>query len=342
MKTSIFDFYIPDELIAKYPSKKRSDSRLLVYHRAKDEVIDSFTKNISDFLNDNHFLVFNNSRVIPARLIVRRESDNRKGELLVLKIIDGRSIEALSDKAKKYNDGSFVILPDNSRAYIEKTLDDGIKLIKSDNEIFNVEYFDRFGLIPLPPYIKRKEEKSIDRERYQTVYSTIYGSSAAPTAGLHFDDKIFKSLEDKKIGHAYVSLHVGLGTFKPIYTENIEDHKIHSEDFFIDEVNAKKINKAISDNKTIIPVGTTSLRTLETTIIDNKIKSGYGSSSLYIYPPYNFKIAGGLITNFHTPKSSLIVLVSAMIGVNKIKEIYEYAIQKKYRFFSYGDAMLIL
>jgi S-adenosylmethionine:tRNA ribosyltransferase-isomerase len=342
MKTSIFDFDIPDELIAKYPSEKRSDSRLLVYNRQTDEVIDSFTKNISDFLDENNFLVFNNSRVVPARLIIRRESDNRKGELLVLKIIDGNTIEALMDKAKKYNDDSFVILPDNSKVYVEKTLDDGIKIIKSDNEIFNVDYFDKYGLIPLPPYIKRQEEKSIDRERYQTIYSTIYGSSAAPTAGLHFDDKIFKSLEDKKIDYAYVSLHVGLGTFKPIYAENIEDHKIHNEEYLIDEANARKINKAISSNKIIIPVGTTSLRTLETAIIDKRIKSGYGLSSLYIYPPYDFKIAGGLITNFHTPKSSLIVLVSAMIGVDKVKEIYGYAVQKKYRFFSYGDAMLIL
>ncbi len=342
MKTSIFDFDIPDELIAKYPSNKRSDSRLLVYKRLTGEIIDSHTKHIADFLDENCFLVFNNSRVIPARLPIHRESDNRAGELLVLKIIDEYRAEALTDKAKKYPDGSVMILPGGIRAVVEKSIEEGVKVIKCGNPVFTIDYFDKYGMVPLPPYIKREEEKSFDRDRYQTVYGSIYGSSAAPTAGLHFDEEIFRSLDNRGISRAFVSLHVGLGTFKPIYAENIEEHKIHREDYFIPEDDSQKINDAIRKGRRIIPVGTTSLRTLETAFENNEVKPGHGQSELYIYPPYNFRVAGGLITNFHTPKSSLIVLVSAMAGIENIKRIYAHAMDKKYRFFSYGDAMLIL
>ncbi len=341
MKTKIFDFNIPESLIAQYPSKKRSDSRLLVYDRKKDLIIDSFTKNISGFLDEQYFLVFNNSRVIPARFFIKKKDNNKDIEIIILKIIDEEKVEVLMNNAKKYPAGTELEFPGNKIVNIEKSFENGIKIIKSKEAFFKIDYLEKFGGIPLPPYIKKNPDKT-DKKRYQTTFGIHHGSSAAPTAGLHFDKKIFKSLDKKEIQYAYVTLHVGLGTFQPIYTENIEEHKIHTEEYFINENEAGKINQAIKENKKIIPVGTTSLRTLETVFKNNEIKSGKGESSLYIYPPYKFKVANGLITNFHTPKSSLAVLVSAMIGVEKLLEIYQYAVKKEYRFFSYGDAMLIL
>lgn len=343
MKTKIFDFNIPEYLIAQYPSKKRSDSRLLIYDRKKDLLTDSFTKNISTFLDSRHFLAFNNTRVIPARFFIKKkDKDNDKViEVIILKIIDEERVEVLMKNAKKCSAGTELEFPGNKKVIIEKSFDNGIKLIKSNEAFFKIDYLEKFGRIPLPPYIKKNPDKT-DKKRYQTTFSIHHGSSAAPTAGLHFDKKIFKSLDKKNIQYSYVTLHVGLGTFQPIYTENIEDHKIHTEEYYIDENEAREINQAINDDKKIIPVGTTSLRTLETAFKNNEIKSGKGESGLYIYPPYKFKVACGLITNFHTPRSSLAVLVSAMIGVERLLEIYKYAVEKEYRFFSYGDAMLIL
>jgi len=341
MKTDLFYFNLPDYLIAQKPSKKRSDSRLLVYYRNKDIIIDSYTKNLCEFINKDYFLVFNNSKVIPARLNIKKKENNRNGELLVLKIINEYEIEVLMDKAKKYPDETVIILPQNKEALITKTLNDGVKLLKSDKPVFTINYLDKNGYVPLPPYIRNKKTLKFDRDRYQTTFSKIYGSSAAPTAGLHFDKTIFNSLKKHSIDYAFVSLHVGLGTFQPIYTQNIEEHKIHEEEYFIERNEADKINKAIN-NKKIIPVGTTSLRTLETAYNNGKIKYGNGVSNLYIYPSYKFEVADGLLTNFHTPKSSLLVLVSAILGRDKLFEIYDYAIKKEYRFFSYGDAMLIL
>ena len=340
MKTEVFDFYVPDELIAQVPTKNRSDSRLLVYYRDKDLIKDSYTKDIPDFLSENDFLVFNNSKVIPARIFVNKKETGRTGEILILKIIDEYCVEVITDRSRKYPVGSFIVLPDEKAAEVIEERDDGVKVLKTEEPIFNIEYIETCGNIPLPPYIRKAPDKE-DRARYQTVYSKSYGSAAAPTAGLHFDEDLFVLLSEKKIDHAFVSLHVGLGTFQPIYSQNIEDHKIHKEEYFINEREANKINEAIKDGKRIIPVGTTSLRTLESAF-DNEIKWGESFSELYIYPSYQFKVTGGLITNFHTPKSSLAVLVSALVGVDKLLEIYKYAVDKKYRFFSYGDAMLIL
>ncbi|MBN2545450.1 MAG: tRNA preQ1(34) S-adenosylmethionine ribosyltransferase-isomerase QueA [Spirochaetes bacterium] len=342
MKTEIFNFHIPDELIAQYPAKNRSDSRLLVYNRSNNEIIDSFFINIADFLTDEHFLVLNNSKVIPARLNIIKKNTGQKGEILILKIIDKYNAEILTDRSKKYRENTEIILPDDTVIKIEKNLDEQIKHAVSNKPVFNINYLKKYAHVPLPPYIRHAKDEVIDKQRYQTIYSKAYGSSAAPTAGLHFDDKIFKSLKDKEIDFCYISLHVGLGTFQPIYSKNIEEHKIHEEIYNIDDENALKINNAIKKKLKIIPVGTTSLRTIETAFFKDQIKSGTGSTSLYIYPSYKFKITSGLITNFHTPKSSLLVLVSALIGYEKLKEIYDYAIKKKYRFFSYGDAMLIL
>ncbi len=342
MKTELLNFNVPESLIAQSPSKKRSDSRLLVYNRITDKIIDSYTKNFVTFLNDEHFLIFNNSRVIPARMMINKKDNNRSGEILILKIIDPYQAEVLTDRAKKYSVGTILIFPDKNECYIKEDIDHGIKILCSDHPMFTIEYIEKYGHVPLPPYIKKKNPDKKDKERYQTVFSKYYGSAAAPTAGLHFDKRIFKTLDDNNIKYAFISLHVGLGTFQPIYAPNIEDHKIHKEEYYIEKKEANKINKAISDNKKIIPVGTTSLRTLETAFNNGKIQYGAGLSNLYIHPPYHFKIINGLITNFHTPKSSLAVLVSSLIGVDKLLEIYHYAIKKEYRFFSYGDAMLII
>jgi len=351
MKIELFDFSLPDKLIAQQPKDIRSNSRLLVYYKDKDLIVDSFTKNLVDFLDPSCHLVFNDSKVIPARIKIKR--DEKNGELLITKIIDKNNIEAITDKAKKYKKGTKIILPDGTTAITTKEIDHIKRIFSIENDSFNnsisnfnsnfsIEYFEKYGEIPLPPYIKRNVTEENDKIRYQTVFCKEYGSIAAPTAGLHFDNYIFESLKIKNIDYNFITLNVGLGTFLQMRVENIEDHKIHSEDFFISDNEANKINDAIKKNKKIIPIGTTSLRTLESNFSNNQIVSGLSKSSLYIYPPYQFKVAKGLFTNFHTPKSTLIVLVAAMVGVEKILEIYKYAIEKEYRFFSYGDAMLII
>ena len=341
MKTKIFDFHVPEFLIAQYPSEIRSGSRLLVYNRKKDLIIDSFTKDISNFLNEEYFLILNDSRVIPVRFFIKKKENNRTGEIVILKILNTQSIEVITDKSKKYSIGTALILPGNNEVFVEKSYENGIKQLKSMYPIFTVDYIEKYGNVPLPPYIKKTPDK-IDKRRYQTIFSKHHGSSAAPTAGLHFDKKIFKSLGKKNINYAFITLHVGLGTFQPIYVDNIENHKMHFEEYNINKNQADKINQAIKNKKKIIPVGTTSLRTIETAYQNNEIQYGNGETNLYIYPSYKFKVTSGLITNFHTPKSSLAVLVSALIGVDKLLEIYQYAVKKEYRFFSYGDAMLIL
>lgn len=342
MKTELFNFKIPEELIAQYPIEKRSNSKLLIYKKNEDKIIDTYFYEITSYLDKDTLLVFNNSKVIPARIYIKKINTKREGELLVLKIIDPCHAIVLFDKAKLYKKNTKVVLPDESIIKVTEELTDGTKFVESDKGIFTLEYLKKFGNVPLPPYIRNKKTCSIDKDRYQTIYSKYYGSAAAPTAGFHFDEDVFKKIEEKGIETAFICLHVGLGTFQPIYKENIEEHQIHEEEYFIDEEDADKINKAIKEKKKIIAVGTTTLRTLESAYSIGGVKAGKGVTSLYIYPPYNFKIINGLVTNFHTPKSTLLVLVAALIGYEKLKQLYEYAIEKKYRFFSYGDAMLIL
>ncbi len=341
MKTSVFDFHIPERLIAQTPSDKRSDSRLLVYYRRENKIIDSRVKFLPDFINDNYFLVFNNSRVIPLRIDIIKKGSGSPSQMLVLKIVDSKTVRAITEKSKKFKIGTEIIFPTGISGIIAEEIEDYIKIVKTNTDVFSNEYFEKYGYLPLPPYIK-KNPTEYDKIRYQTIYGKIYGSAAAPTAGLHFDEELFAKLDDRRICYSFLSLHVGLGTFQPIYGDNIEDHKMHREEYYIAPEAAAQINDSIKNNKIIIPIGTTSLRTLETAYSNGEVKPGEGSSDIYIYPPYSFKVAGGLFTNFHTPKSSLAVLVSAMIGVKKLLEIYDYAVSKEYRFFSYGDAMLIL
>ncbi|HOV14142.1 MAG TPA: tRNA preQ1(34) S-adenosylmethionine ribosyltransferase-isomerase QueA [Spirochaetota bacterium] len=337
-----YNYQIPEHLIAQKPADRRSDSRLLVYYKGEDRIVESYTKNITDFIDSNYFLVFNNSKVLPGRLKVIKRENNRDGEILVTKIIDLFSIEVITDKAKKYKNGTEIILPDNSIATVFDIGDDLIKMVRSDKPIFTHDFFETYGKIPIPPYIRDGKSDETDNERYQTIYSKSYGSSAAPTAGLHFDENIFNNLKNKKIDYGFVTLNVGLGTFQPIYSENIEEHKIHEEEYTITEEDAQNINNAKKNGKKIVAVGTTSLRALESAYGDGVIKSGFNKTNLYIYPPYRLKFVDALFTNFHTPKSSLLILVSTIIGKDKLFDIYNYAIKKEYRFFSYGDAMLIL
>ncbi len=341
MKTDDFDFELPDELIAQKPADIRSDARLLVYSRNTGMIIDSNVLHITDFIDDSYHLVFNNSKVIPCRMKIKKADSNREGELLVLKIIDSTTIHSLTDSNKKYKTGQRIVLPDGTIAIIKANIDDISKVIVSEKPVFNVDFFNTYGSIPLPPYIKKIPD-STDNERYQTTFSKKYGSAAAPTAGLHFDDKIFNILHDKKIDVSFVSLHVGLGTFQPIYSDTIENHQIHEEEYEIDKEEAFALNQAILNKKKIIPIGTTSLRTIESAYTNKGIFPGVQKTKLYITPGYQLKISSGLFTNFHTPKSSLAVLVASIIGYDNFIRIYKHAIENKYRFFSYGDAMLIL
>lgn len=341
MKTEDFDFDVPEHLIAQKPADKRSDARMLVYYRESGTIIDDRIMNITNYIGAEYHLVFNNSKVIPSRLLITKKDTERDGEFLVLKIIDEYSLLVITDKNKKYKVGTPVLLPDGSECHVAEEIDAIKRKIVTEKPIFTIEYFTRYGLIPLPPYI-RKTPDELDRERYQTTFGVNYGSAAAPTAGLHFDERLFRELDAHHVGYSYISLHVGLGTFQPIYTDTIEQHAIHEEEYEISPEEADILNNALLSGKKILPVGTTSLRTLESASLEGVIQSGRRSTRLYITPGYTLRVASGLFTNFHTPKSSLSVLVAALVGYDNFKRIYQHAIDSEYRLFSYGDCMLIL
>lgn len=341
MRTDDFDFEVPERLIAQNPAEKRSDAKMLVYFRDTGKIVDSKIMNITDYINKDYHLVFNNSRVIPSRIIIKKNDNNREGELLILKIIDDKNIIAITDKNKKYKLGYSIILPDGTLCKVTEEIDNLKRKFTSDKPIFTIDYLNKYGRMPLPPYIRKIPDLN-DNERYQTTFSKSYGSAAAPTAGLHFDEIIFNNLENNGINYSFVSLHVGLGTFQPIYATEISEHKIHEEEYDVSEIVASDINDAIKSGKKILPIGTTSLRTIESAYKDGMIVSGTNSTRLYITPGYKLSVASGLFTNFHTPKSSLAVLVASIVGYDNFKKIYNHAIENEYRFFSYGDCMLIL
>ncbi len=344
MQTEDYNFEVPEHLIAQHPAAHRSDSKMLVYYRDSKKIEDRMFKDLPEILDNKYHLVFNNSRVISSRLAVVKESTGHKGELLILKLEDANHAVALTDKSKKYKKGERIILPCDDKklvCVVEEEIDTLKKRLYCEDAIFTVEYLNKYGTIPLPPYIK-KDVDDDDKIRYQTIYSKPYGSAAAPTAGLHFDEKVFSELQAKGVNHTYVTLHVGLGTFQPIYSDTIEAHQIHQEEYEISENEARELNEALSSGKILLPVGTTSLRTIESNFDNGSFKSGHFATRLYITPGYELKAAGALFTNFHTPKSSLAVLVSAITGYDEFKRIYNHAIKEEYRFFSYGDCMLIL
>ena len=344
MQTEDYNFEVPEHLIAQHPAAHRSDSKMLVYYRDSKKIEDRMFKDLPEILDNKYHLVFNNSRVISSRLAVVKESTGHKGELLILKLEDANHAVALTDKSKKYKKGERIILPCDDKklvCVVEEEIDTLKKRLYCEDAIFTVEYLNKYGTIPLPPYIK-KDVDDDDKIRYQTIYSKPYGSAAAPTAGLHFDEKVFSELQAKGVNHTYVTLHVGLGTFQPIYSDTIEAHQIHQEEYEISENEARELNEALSSGKILLPVGTTSLRTIESNFDNESFKSGHFATRLYITPGYELKAAGALFTNFHTPKSSLAVLVSAITGYDEFKRIYNHAIKEEYRFFSYCDCMLIL
>ena len=339
MKVTEFDYDLPEELIAQVPIKKRDESRLMVLDRKNKTIEHKKFKDIIEYLEPGDVLVRNNTKVIPARLYGNKET-GAKVEFLLLNNIEGDIWECIVRPGNKLHIGAKVIFGDGLlKAEILDTMEGGTRKVKFSYEgIFN-EILDKIGLMPLPPYI---HESLKDNDRYQTVYAKYEGSAAAPTAGLHFTDELLKKLEEKGVIIANVTLHVGIGTFRPVKEENVEEHKMHTEHFYIKKEDAEKINNAKTKEKRVIAVGTTSCRVLET-IADEKglVKETEGDTGIYIYPGYKFKCLDGLITNFHLPQSTLLMLVSALAGKEYIMEAYKEAVKEKYRFFSFGDAMFI-
>ena len=342
MKLEEFDFYLPEELIAQTPLLKRDTSKLLTINRKENTYEHKVFSDIIDYFNPGDTLVLNNTRVMPARLYGQKKDTGAAIEVLLLKNKEHNMWECLVKPAKRIKVGSIVSFGDGiMEAECVKVLDDGFRYFEFKYEGLFQERLDELGTMPLPPYIK---ERLTDKERYQTVYSKEVGSSAAPTAGLHFTNELLDKIKQKGVNIVYLTLHVGLGTFRPVSVENIEDHDMHSEYYTLDEETANVINETKKNGGRVFSVGTTSTRTLETIARDNdgEIVSASGWTNIFIYPGFEFKCVDGLITNFHLPKSSLIMLVSAFYNREKVLELYKIAVENKYRFFSFGDAMIII
>lgn len=342
MKLEEFDFYLPEELIAQTPLLKRDTSKLLTINRKENTYEHKVFSDIIDYFNPGDTLVLNNTRVMPARLYGQKKDTGAAIEVLLLKNKEHNMWECLVKPAKRIKVGSIVSFGDGiMEAECVKVLDDGFRYFEFKYEGIFQECLDELGTMPLPPYIK---ERLTDKERYQTVYSKEVGSSAAPTAGLHFTNELLDKIKQKGVNIVYLTLHVGLGTFRPVSVENIEDHDMHSEYYTLDEETANVINETKKNGGRVFSVGTTSTRTLETIARDNdgEIVPASGWTNIFIYPGFEFKCVDGLITNFHLPKSSLIMLVSAFYNREKVLELYKIAVENKYRFFSFGDAMIII
>lgn len=337
------DFYydLPQELIAQNPLLDRASSRLMRVDKVTGEITHGIFKNICDYLKPGDCLVINDTKVIPARLFGAKEDTNAKIEVLLLKRKSDNTWETLVKPGKKCKIGTRIIFGDGLLVgIVEDVLEEGNRLIRFEYDGIFEEILDKLGQMPLPPYITVQLE---DKNRYQTVYAKYEGSAAAPTAGLHFTKELLQKIEDMGVKIAHVTLHVGLGTFRPVKVDNILEHHMHSEFYMVDEENAKIINDAKASGNRVISVGTTSCRTLES-CADKKghIVSGSGWTDIFIYPGYDFKIIDGLITNFHLPESTLLMLVSAFAGREHIMEAYKVAVKEKYRFFSFGDAMILI
>lgn len=348
MRIDEFDYELPKELIAQTPAEQRDSCRMMVLDRKTGAIEHRHFYDVLDYLNEGDCLVLNDSRVIPARMYGIKESTGAHIELLLIKRIEGDRWESLVKPGKRLRPGDTVVLDDMRlfKAHILGTYDEnnGTRLIEFEYEGIFMERLEEIGSMPLPPYIERAAEDE-DKEMYQTVYSRIDGSVAAPTAGLHFTKELLAKAEEKGVRIAYVTLHVGIGTFRPVKVENVEEHKMHFEECQVSEEAAETVNDTIEKGGRIISVGTTSTRTLESAAVMTdagfRLKAGEYSTGIFIYPGYSFKLVDALITNFHLPKSTLLMLISALYDREKILEAYEEAVREKYRFFSYGDAMLI-
>ena len=339
MKVSEFNYKLPEELIAQTPIEKRDESRLMILDKKTGELEHKTFKDIIDYLEPGDCLVRNNTRVMPARIYGKKET-GAKIEFLLLKNLEGDIWETIVRPGNKLHIGTKVILGDGLLvAEVLEVMPGGTRKVKfSYNGIFN-EILDKIGLMPLPPYI---HEELKDNGRYQTVYAKYNGSAAAPTAGLHFTPELLRKIEEKGVKIANVTLHVGIGTFRPVKEETVEAHEMHSEHFYIKQEDVEKINKTKKQGKRVIAVGTTSCRVLETIADKNGlVKETEGDTQIFIYPGYEFKCLDSLITNFHLPQSTLLMLVSALAGRENILEAYKEAVKERYRFFSFGDAMFI-
>ncbi len=339
LKSSDFYYDLPEELIAQTPAEPRDSSRMLVYHRDEDKVEHRIFHDIVDYFDDNYLFVVNNTKVYPARIYAKSVTGG-KMEILLLKRLNLTDWEVLVKPGKRAKTGASFVVNDELSFTVKDIAEGGGRIISFKFDGVFEDILSKVGEMPLPPYIK---EKLKDQSRYQTVYCKEEGSAAAPTAGLHFTRELIQRLKDKGVGFAEVQLNVGLGTFRPVKVENVEEHEMHTEYYKIDEYNARLINDAKAAGKKIVAVGTTAVRTLETVADENGfVKACSGDTSIVIYPPYKFKCVDKLVTNFHLPESTLIMLVSAFLGREKTLELYELAVKERYRFFSFGDACLFL
>ncbi len=340
MKTSDFDYYLPENLIAQKPVEPRDSSRLLVYNRTTDKVEHKRFYDIVDYLKKGDVLVRNNTKVLPARMFATTPNGG-KVEVLLLKRFDLTEWEVMVKPGKKAKPGAkLTISADLSLEVLSTIEDSGTRRVKFFYDGVFEDIISKIGEMPLPPYIT---EKLKNQERYQTVYASVDGSAAAPTAGLHFTPELLEKIKNKGVEIVDVLLHVGLGTFRPVKADDVKDHHMHSEYYEIGKESAEKINKAKSEGRRIIAVGTTSVRTLESASDENgRVKEIKANTEIFIYPPYKFKCVDALITNFHLPKSTLLMLVSSLSNKEKVLELYNTAVTEKYRFFSFGDSMFII
>ena len=340
MDVKDFYFYLPEELIAQHPLEKRDTSRLMVLDKESGEITHRTFHDIIEYLNKGDTLVLNNTRVMPARLIGEKAESGGKIEFLLLKRIEGDKWECLAKPGKRAKIGTeFVFGKCKLKCKVVDIVEEGNRIIEFSYDGIFEQVLDELGEMPLPPYIT---ERLDDRERYQTVYSKEQGSAAAPTAGLHFTKELLEEVKKKGVNIAYVTLHVGLGTFRPVKVDDVNEHVMHSEFYNLEEEDAKIINDTKKRGNKIISVGTTSTRTLETIGDENGfVKAQSGWTNIFIYPGYEFKVVDKLITNFHLPESTLIMLVSALSGKEKVMNAYNEAVKERYRFFSFGDSMII-
>lgn len=348
MKTEKLDYDLPIELIAQHPAAKRTDSRLLVLHRRGGDIIDSRFERLGEFLSPGDCLILNNTKVLPARFFARRVPG---GQIEGLFLAESTPCvwEVMLKGSRKLRAGDILRLKDRNRndfcrAGLLEKAEQGRCLLKVESDTDAQSVLEMIGFPPLPPYIKRDDDPALakeDRLRYQTVYARVNGAVAAPTAGLHFTESLIEQLQQQGIDFAYITLHVGTGTFKPVSAENLEEHQIHSERFAIDSDNAQKINAAKDRGGRIIAVGTTSTRTLES-LSGPRVEAATGTTNLFITPGYKFKFIDAMITNFHLPKTTLLALVAAFAGMENTLAAYRHAIEQRYRFYSYGDAMMIV
>lgn len=339
LNTKSYFYDLPEKLIAQTPAEPRDSSRLLVYHKSSGEIEHKIFRDVLDYLKPGDVLVVNNTRVLPARLYGKKES-GAQIEVLLLKRIDLNTWETLAKPGKRLKVGTEIIFSENLKGKIKSDTDFGGKIIEFEFDGVFEDIISKCGVMPLPPYIHKQYK---DKERYQTVYNKITGSSAAPTAGLHFTNELLEKIRAKGVEIIEVLLHVGLGTFRPVNEDNILEHKMHSEYIEVTSENATKLNNAKREGRRIIAVGTTSVRVLESATDNNGIiHACQKETDIFIYPGYKFKMVDGLITNFHLPESTLIMLVSAFIGYDETMKMYNTAVKEKYRFFSFGDATLLI